>query len=93
MIQREFKKLWQKNIASIRDLELERAINEGGMVFIYKGKIMTKTSEQLKRDKFQCHKQKIKSKRYPDQSYTLYDFVFVEDSKVDKDDKKQLTLL
>lgn len=91
MKEREFKKLWKNNIASVRDYELEEAIKDGGMVFIYKGKRMTKNAEELKKAKFQCHKQKIKSKIYPDQYFVLYDFLFVEDKKVGKTNK-QLTL-
>jgi len=95
MIQREFEKLYSGNIASIRDTELSKAIKAGGMVFIYKGKKMTMTADELRKYKFQCHKQTFRSRYYPSQKYTLYDFVFIDDKERVKEeggDDRQLRL-
>lgn len=91
MIQRELKKLWYGK-ASIRDYELDDAVRRGGIIFFYKDKRMTLTAEELKKLKFQCHKTVIRSKIYPSQTYTLYDFVFTDDKRK-RSESKQLKLI
>lgn len=89
MIIREFEKIWH-GLASLRDHELERGIKSGGVVFVYKGKTMTKDAEELKRHKFQCHAKEFKSK-YDNTTYKLYDFKFTPDEeKITTDSQMKL---
>lgn len=102
MYPRKLKKLWN-GLASIRDYELNMAIRVGGIVFTYKDKVMTITSEDLKNKKFQCHSRKFNSIYNPGQTYTLYDFRFIDDKEKGKkveeekpekiEEEKQKTLL
>lgn len=79
MVTREFEKLWH-GLASLRDYEIDKGIKQGGMVFVYKGKTMTKDAEELKRHKFQCHAKEFKSK-FSNTTYKLYDFKFTPDEE------------
>ena len=89
---REFDKIWH-GLASIRDTELERGIKSGGMVFVYKGKTMTKDASELRRHKFQCHAKEFRSK-FNNSVYKLYDFKFTPDEeRVKVQEDNQLKLL
>jgi len=80
MLTRKINRLWN-GLASIRDHELDRAIDKGGIILCYNGKRMTLTAGELQIKKFQCHKKKFESMYYPDQKYVLYDFIFIDDNE------------
>ena len=90
MYPRKLNKLWN-GLASIRDYELANAIKIGGLIFTYKDRVMTITSEELKSKKFQCQSRKFNSIYNPGQTYTLYDFRFVDDKEnVEKEKSKKI---
>jgi hypothetical protein len=92
MITREFRKLWQGKIASLRDYEVKNAIKNGGMIFKFRGKVMTKTPNELAKH-FQCHTQDIRSK-FNNKTFKLVDFTFIpDDKKRSLISDKQLNLL
>ena len=84
---RHINRLWN-GLASLRDHEVDRAIKTGGIKLIYQGKIMTLTAQELQTKRFQSHKKKFDSMYYPDQRYTLYDFVFIDDNDKMKKEAK-----
>lgn len=71
---RKFKKLYNGKIASLRDHEVEKYINDGGVIFEYQGKRQMMTPDDLKNRQFQTNPNSIVSRFRG--TYKLIDYIF-----------------
>ena len=79
----EIKRLFN-GMASVRDYVIRDLIAKNETLKIkFADKIMTLTPEELKSRQIQIIPKKFKSKINPDQEYSLIDFRFVSDKKVE----------
>ena len=84
-------KLYLDRYADIRDFRRKEALKKKHpIVFEYGGKRMTIPYTEIKRRALRINKQKFQSKWYPDQFYTLIQYLWREDKKLTKAEEMEL---
>ena len=82
MFRKEVTKLWQGKFVSVRDYEVRKAINKGGMLLYHKDKYMTIYPEQFKQLKPNTNKIQSNYKG----TYKLVDILFKPEERMAHDD-------
>lgn len=74
-------KLWQGDKVSVRDYEVKKAIDLGGLHLTYNNQVMTLTPDDLMKLK---PEDKVYSSRTGGQNYSLVDILFKPDEETEQ---------